>query len=239
MNNQSNMKNRILGLHVITLISLLTVGPSSATVLFSDGFEKGVAEENIKFNEPTTGSYTLNTLQPNSMIVVSGSAEGGPDAAYNGSNYLSLTRSDSLRYYPGLGVMFDGGSISPATQSFSVSFAIWSRSGFASFCLGNNFKLEPSSQLLVNALDSKSGHYRAFEGNSYVTIADIQPNQWNLIEIEWDSQSQEATVSINDELTVTTPLLGTVPSSVDRLLFSSGSDDTKYWIDDVQVEIRP
>lgn len=230
------MKKIHSGIFVMTLVGLLAVDTSSATVLFSDGYENATVNGNINAVTPTTGTYTLNTVQPNSMIVVSGSSTGGPSMAYSGSNYLSVTRNDSLGYYPTFGAMFDGGSIDPATQSFSASFAIFSKDGFASFSLGNGFAFNATSQLLANAVQASSKEYRAYNGSAWGKIADIgTPAQWNTIEINWDAINAVADVSINGGTAFTTPLFGAVPLTVDRLVFSNGGNPTQYWIDDVQV----
>lgn len=214
------------------IIGLLMAGFAFAgetNALFRDGFENCSVGAAPAANDPDIGTYgDIGTV-----LVRTGSTSGGPTAAKSGLNYLEINRfrSGSLT----ISALFSG-PIS-TSQRLRTTFWLWYQSGEPNFRL-----LGGDSHLLYHTVFEDLS-YRAFVGTkvgtNYVTLigaGTILNNAWNKIAIQWDPVEQHATVSVNGAEMAISPPVGSVPATLDRLVFGTSFSNTVWWLDDIIVE---
>ncbi|MDA3923950.1 MAG: hypothetical protein PF904_04535 [Kiritimatiellae bacterium] len=230
-------------------------------ILFRDGFENSSVDSPPAVESADIGSYlyALLSIVSSKLNIRTNdkSVVGGPTQAYSGSGYLELYRNpydDSTVSFANC--MFAGGSVVPATLGIRASFLLWRSTDdynpvattgkYIDSIPGHGISKGTTKSLLTDGVfltyniirydDSYDG-YKIGPGYQNVAPTNTFPKgSWVPVEIVWNPEKEESTVSINGAESLVNVLVGSVPDVLDRFVFAPGNGPNLYWIDDVEVE---
>lgn len=219
--------------------------PVLPLVLFRDGFENSPVAGPPNADDPEVGTYAATSFF---VEVMTGPFAGGPDAAFQGNNYLAIDRLASGGT-PTLSALFGSRQIRAGETGLDIEFYLWTPGGdnnVAAVGLARGATFNNTTQLLWNGIGKLAAWdtagwdfvgWRAYNGVWNGPGLQVPPNQWNKFNLEWNGTTARGRVN-DDEWMAIAPF-GTPDNIIDRLFFGTAIASTVYYIDEITVQTVP
>lgn len=219
--------------------------PVLPLVLFRDGFENSPVAGSPNVDDPEVGTYAATSFF---VEVMTGPFAGGPDAAFQGNNYLAIDRLASGGT-PTLSALFGSRQFRAGETGLDIEFYLWtpgSDNNVAAVGLARGATFNNTTQLLWNGIGKLAAWdtagwdfvgWRAYNGVWNGPGLQVPPNQWNKFNLEWNGTTARGRVNDGDWMAIAP--FGTPDNIIDRLFFGTAIASTVYYLDEITVRTVP
>lgn len=251
------------------VVVTITSGVDSGLVVFdSAGFENDTVGSVPSATTPAGTGWSGSAIDNNTTAVLTGATSGGPSSAYSGANYINNDRNQSSAILNGT----FSRNINAQAESFKVEYVMWmdvgtddstlppqayffistegtnnSSPSYTNFLAGYGMRYtadpdQGGTPELMKYRVSGSGPNYGASTQSLATPPTWTPGEWNTVLFEWDSVTEKAMLTVNDQAAVdvtfafsngTSPSNYVIPTDLRQFQIRANNQDSNVFIDSV------